>query len=264
MKFGMPTLIEIESLEDTLELCKNLGLDFVELNMNLPQYQIEALENTECFSRLAEKYGIFYTIHLDENLNVCDFNKAVADAYVQTVLRTIEIAKKLNISMLNMHMNHGVHFTLPHGKVQLFERYNDEYMNAWTEFRAACEKSIGNSNIKISIENTDGFRDYEMKAIEYLLDSRVFSLTWDVGHSQAVGNTDETFIIKHSGRLSHFHIHDGVSGKDHMTLGTGEVDLSQCLSVAEEHNASCVVETKTVKALKLSVEWLKNNNYIRN
>ena len=48
MEFGMPTLIEQETLEETVKLCKDLGLDFVELNMNLPQYQVEILENTSC------------------------------------------------------------------------------------------------------------------------------------------------------------------------------------------------------------------------
>ena len=36
MVFGMPTLIETNSLEECAALCKNLQLDFIELNMNLP------------------------------------------------------------------------------------------------------------------------------------------------------------------------------------------------------------------------------------
>ena len=39
MDFGMPTLIEIKSLEACAALCKELDLRFVELNMNLPEYQ---------------------------------------------------------------------------------------------------------------------------------------------------------------------------------------------------------------------------------
>ena len=79
MIYGMPTLIEIKTLEDTISLCKELNLDFIELNMNLPQYQIEQLEDTDRFISLTEQNKIFFTIHLDENLNPCDFNKDVAD-----------------------------------------------------------------------------------------------------------------------------------------------------------------------------------------
>ncbi|HAV90015.1 MAG TPA: sugar phosphate isomerase/epimerase, partial [Eubacterium sp.] len=34
MQFGMPTLIENRTLEDNVNLCKELGLKFIELNMN--------------------------------------------------------------------------------------------------------------------------------------------------------------------------------------------------------------------------------------
>lgn len=36
MQFGMPTLIENRNLEENAELCSELGLDFLELNMNMP------------------------------------------------------------------------------------------------------------------------------------------------------------------------------------------------------------------------------------
>jgi len=55
MIYGMPTLIEIKSLEDTISLCKELDLNFIELNMNLPQYQVEELEDTNHFIELAER-----------------------------------------------------------------------------------------------------------------------------------------------------------------------------------------------------------------
>ena len=45
LEFGMPTLIENSTLEDNIALCKELGLSFVELNMNFPEYQIDKMEN---------------------------------------------------------------------------------------------------------------------------------------------------------------------------------------------------------------------------
>ena len=37
----------------------------------------------------------------------------------------------------------------------------------------------------------------------------------------------------------------------------GETDLTERLNMAKECNARCVLETKTIEALKRSVEWLK-------
>ncbi len=264
MIFGMPTLIELPDINSAASLAKELGLSFIELNMNLPKYQADRLEKSITELILCgEKYGVFLTIHLDEKLNVCDFNEDVRNAYLKTVARSINVAKQLDVPILNMHINHGVHFTLPDKKVRLFDIYKDNYLQSVSDFKKMCEKEIGKSNIKICIENTNGFFGYEKEAISLLLESEKFALTWDIGHSNAVQNIDEEFIMANESRLTHFHIHDGKENADHLTLGSGEIDLKQRLSVAEKHNCSCVVETKTVKALEESMKWLFENGYIK-
>ena len=269
IQFGMPTLIENRTLEDNVTLCAELGLNFIELNMNFPEYQVERLEKTDHLIKLAEQKGIYYTIHLDENLNIADFNRLVTDAYLETVRRTILVAKKIMFLRdlygngsgpltLNMHMNHGIYITLPDRKVQMYERDFDTYMKSVAAFRTKCEEWIGDSDVMIAVENTDGFRDYEKKAIDHLIESPKFGLTWDIGHSKAIGETDVPFIMDRKEHLIHFHIHDGSENppKNHLALGDGEIDISDRLKLAESRNARCVLETKTVDALKKSVAWL--------
>lgn len=194
---------------------------------------------------------------MNENLNIVDFNRAVTNAYLDTVRRTIAVAKKLNVPVLNLHMNHGIHFTLPGRKVQLFEQYFDQYITRIRYFIHMCEQEIGQGNLKICIENTDGYRSYEKEAIEEMLNSKVFALTWDVGHSNAAGNVDQAFLMDHEDRLFHFHIHDSAGKKNHMTLGSGEIDLASRLKIASRQGCRCVVETKTISSLRESVQWLK-------
>ncbi len=269
IQFGMPTLIENRTPEENVALCESLGLKFIELNMNFPEYQTDKLECTDYFIGLAEKAKIYYTIHLDENLNIADFNALVSEAYLETVRRTIEVAKKFILLRdkygdrsqpltLNMHMNHGIFITLPDRKVQMYDRDFDTYRKSFEFFRLKCEQWIDDSDIRIVVENTDGFKDYEKKMIEYLLESPAFGLTWDIGHSKATGEKDVPFIMEHSEHLMHFHIHDGLENppKNHLALGDGEIDLDERLKLAENVNARCVLETKTIEALKKSVQWL--------
>jgi hypothetical protein len=49
-------------------MCQELRLAFIELNMNLPAYQTDKLNMAQLLE-IASKYNIYYTIHLDENLN---------------------------------------------------------------------------------------------------------------------------------------------------------------------------------------------------
>ena len=140
----------------------------------------------------------------------------------------------------------------------MYERDFDTYMKSFAVFRSLCEEWIGTDDIRITMENTDGFREYEKAAIRYLLESPVFGMTWDIGHSKAAHEKDVPFLMEHRDRLVHFHIHDATETppKNHLALGDGETDLAQRLKLAAERNARCVLETKTVAALKQSVAWL--------
>ena len=272
MQFGMPTLIENHTLEENAALCEALGLRFIELNMNFPEYQVDRLEQTDELVRIAEQHHLYYTVHLDENLNIADFNPLVTKAYLETVRRTILAAKALlplrdrygdpaQPLTLNMHMHHGIYITLPDRKVQMYERNFETYMQSFAVFRSLCEEWIGDSSIMMAVENTDGFRDYEKKMIAYLLESKKFGLTWDIGHSKAIREADVSFLMEHQDKLIHFHIHDGTETPpgNHLALGDGEIDLDARLKLAAERNARCVLETKTISALKQSVRWLRNN-----
>ena len=272
MQFGMPTLIENRPLEENAALCEELGLRFIELNMNFPEYQVDRLEQTDELVRIAEQHHLYYTVHLDENLNIADFNPLVTKAYLETVRRTILAAKALlplrdrygdpaQPLTLNMHMHHGIYITLPDRKVQMYERNFETYMQSFAVFRSLCEEWIGDSSIMMAVENTDGFRDYEKKMIAYLLESKKFGLTWDIGHSKAIREADVSFLMEHQDKLIHFHIHDGTETppRNHLALGDGEIDLDARLKLAAERNARCVLETKTISALKQSVRWLRNN-----
>ena len=258
INFGKPTLIETHTLEECAKLCAELGLDFIELNMTLPQYQLPEID-VDYFKNIAGKYGVYYTIHLDENLNVSDFNPYVAEAYIKTVVVTIEIAKKLGVRVVNMHMAKGVYFTLPDRKVLLFSEYKEQYFESIAKFRDMCEKTVGDSDIKICIENCDGYEDFQKEAIEMLLESNVFALTFDVGHNYSIGEADEKFVMKHKDRLHHVHLHDAKGKKNHLALGAGETDIVKYINLAKEQNCRVVLETKTIEGLKQSAEWLNEN-----
>ena len=102
--------------------------------MNLPEYQADRID-TGAFNEIAWRYGIYYTIHLDENRNPCDFNEKVANAYTETVLQTIAIAKQLHIPVLNMHLSKGVYFTLPEKRFLCS-------MNIWTSTSLSWPPSV--------------------------------------------------------------------------------------------------------------------------
>ena len=115
MDLGMPALLELDGAEPCAVLCRELRLRFIELNLNLPAYQ-PGEADVPSLRSIAEKYGIYYTIHMDENLNPWDLNPRVAEAYRQAAEEAIGLAKALEAPVLTMHLPAGVYFTLPEGR----------------------------------------------------------------------------------------------------------------------------------------------------
>jgi sugar phosphate isomerase/epimerase len=260
MEFGMPTLLENKDIEACVELCKELSLDFIELNMNFPQYQIDTID-IAYYRALSETNHIYFTIHLEEALNVCGYNKEVTAAYIRTVLQTIDIAKQLKVPILNMHMADGIYVTLPEERVYLFGRFKELYHQMLREFRDKCEEAIGSCGIRICIENSNGYSEYAKEGIELLLESSVFALTFDLGHDHVLGGMDEPFIRRHKDRLIHMHLHDAIGKQNHLALGAGEIDIIDKLALAKECDCRCVLETKTIAGLKESAEKLRDYFY---
>lgn len=256
MEWGIPTLIEAPGAEESARLCRELGFSFVELNMNLPQYQHP---DSALLRAVSENYQVYFTIHLEENLDLCCFNSRVADAYLDTMLDTIHFARESGIRVLNMHLLEGVYFTLPDKKVYLYDIYREYFYRRLKEAVIRCEEAARGA-LTICIENTGKFAlPFMREAAEIFLQSPLFGLTFDIGHDHSAGGVDKPFILQHEDRLRHFHIHDALGKKNHMKLGTVEIDLGWNISLAERNNCRAVLEVKTAQALRESAEWLREH-----
>ena len=257
MKLGMPALLEHGTLAEGAALCRELGLSFMELNLNLPQYQPGRVDADE-IRRVGDEYGIGFSLHLDENLSLFEFNPMVARAWQETLLSNIALAKEIGAKVLNMHFNRGVVFTLPSKKVYVFEKYLPEYLDSLRKVRDLCEKEIGDSGIRVCIENTNGWLPWQVAALDVLLESPAFGLTLDVGHDHCTGVGDLDVILNRAHKLRHMHLHDAIRpNRDHQALGTGELDIAARLALAEQRHCTVVVEVKTAAALTESIQWLR-------
>lgn len=253
MDFGMPFLLENRDIEECAALCQRLRLSFVELNANFPACQgLKA----DTLRGLAARYGIYFTLHVEEECDPFAFNEHVRAAWVNTVRDVINLAKEAGISLLNMHLAKGVYITLPDRRVFLYDSYASVYRQAILSFRQMVDEVVGDSGIRLGIENTNGFAPHEQAAVELLLESPVFGLTLDIGHSHGVGDVDIPFYEKHTDRLIHMHGHDALGRKNHLALGDGEIDLKGRFAWARRCGTRIVLETKTIAALETSVARL--------
>ena len=253
MDFGMPFLLENDTLEDCAALCQRLRLSFVELNEGFPPCRGLSVKK---LLDLKERYGIYFTMHAEEGFDPFNFNDRVRQAWLDTIRDEIRLAKMAGIPLINIHLPKGDRVTLPDRRVNLYDKYAEAYDQSVLTFRKTVEEVIGDSDVRLCVENTDGFAPHELEALELLLETPVFGLTLDIGHSHGMGDMDIPFYEKHADRLAHMHGHDARGKKNHLALGDGEIDLKGRFAWARRSGARVVLETKTVAALETSVSRL--------
>jgi sugar phosphate isomerase/epimerase len=257
MKYGMPTLVECKDIEECAIVANRCKLDFIEVNMSFPQYNPKN-SDVELYKKLREKYGIFYTIHADEQLNPFDFNSDVSDCYFSVMAECIDFAKAIGAPVINLHLLKGVYVTLPGKVILLTDVYKDEYFERVRAFIKMCEERIGDSGLKIAIENVDSnpFTESQVLALEYFMKSPVFALTLDVGHDDCLDGKDRHVFEKYPEKLIHMHLHDSDGRHPHMALGDGRLNIAEKIAQLV-HGETCLVEVKTIAGLEKSVEYLE-------
>ncbi len=74
-----------------------------------------------------------------------------------------------------------------------------------------------------------------------------------------LNNTNIKIILKIQEYINHLHLHDAIGKKNHLPLGSGEIDYFSILSELGSNLKTIVFETKTVVGLKASVEYFREN-----
>ena len=256
IQLGMPSLIEFGNIDETVELCQRLKLNFVELNMNLPQYCPESLIS-KTLKDICKDTGIAFTVHLPEEIDLGSFQPSIRRGYIERCKEIIHWASEAGVKLINLHLNSGIYFTLPEKKEWIYDRHSERFManldDAFRQLLPVAQRA----NVTICIENCGNLHlPFMQQAIEHLLILGDLKLTWDVGHDAKVGYKEQHVLLKHEARIWHMHLHDFDGVSDHRPLFSGNIDIKRMVNYAEKLNIGVVVEVKTVSGLVDSVNLL--------
>ncbi len=258
MKLGMPALIELPDINSNIAICKDLGLSFIELNMNIPDFCPENLA-PDLIRKLSNEKNIEFTLHLPEEIDLASFHPAIRRANLDRCCEAIIWASQAGIHLVNLHINSGIFFTLPSQKVWIYEKYQAKFLqNLITSFKKLL-KTAEKSNVRVCIENCNNFYySFITGAIAKLAEMDGLFFTWDTGHDGKSGFKEKEILLKWEGKISHMHLHDYNGKSDHQVLFSGIIDIHEMLRFAGNRNLRVVIEVKTVDALKKSVELLQS------
>lgn len=257
MKIGMPALVEYNTINELIELCLKLKLDFIELNMNLPYNFIGNIKPEELM-KITRDTNIEFTMHMPDEADLGTFYGSVRKGYVELFSDTIDWAEEAGVKLLNMHIIEGARMTLPDKKVYVYEQYSEEFQkNFMNSISELSEKAV-KSNVELAIENSSNFgKDYIQKALDKSLFYPNVKLTWDTGHDAVSRFTDKQYLMQHENEIIHMHLHDALGTKDHQVLFEGDLNIPDLLAFAEKKKIRALVEVKTAEALERSIKLLR-------
>ena len=257
MKFGMPSLIEFRSAEENIRFCADNRLDFFEMNLTFPWFQSDRIDAGRLVE-LKEQYGVGYTLHFHDQLNPFDFSPELRRGSLDNVLYGIDLAGRIGADRITMHMIRGTYSAVNGVKVYAYKVCEDEYLDHVREFIDLCDRRMEGMDTVYCLENTNGFMDYQKAALDLMLQNPHFGLTFDIGHNFKTSFDDESYIMSHSDKLCHFHIHDVTEKSNHIALGSGIIDMKKYLGMLGQFDCSIVIEVKESQALRKSLAYLKN------
>lgn len=256
IKYGMPQLLDIQEIERNIQLCEKLGLNFIELNTNLPTCQPDRI-NVKYLNRLKKQYGVEFTIDLPEDIDLGHFNRREREAYLKIVEESIGIADRLGVKFLNLKMNSGVHFAIPNDEIELYDAYKKEYLANIKACREAIELFLGGTGVMLSIQNTGILnRPHIQEAVEMLLESHRFCLTWDLNQDYCHCGVDHSFILKHINRVKYVHLDDTILANQNLSSFNEEI-IDEAFHLLRENKPTILIEVRTQGALIDSVARLK-------
>ncbi len=253
MKIGMPQLYEFDRIEDNLALAKELGLDFIELNLNFG-YCRKEMEEGEV-SALLKKYGIEATLHFYDEADFGSYEEVV-DAYLALLKKYAGLGKGY-IRQINVHLVPGPVVTIAGTKNYIYEKEYGEYMLRLVKNLRRAESICRENLINLVIENTDNSPKYEEKVYRDL-HKEGFRFCYDIGHDHLsydlLWNVQEELHLP----FDEFHVHDAKDRKKcHLALGEGTLDVKKFKRLAEQNDAYVVLEVKQSSDLVVSVPAFK-------
>ena len=255
MEYGIPTLMDCPEPGALTRYCAENGFSFVEINMTFPWFQPGVL-TAESLRALSKAYGVGFTIHLHDQVNPFEFSPELREGSLRNIDYALGLARDLALPRINMHLLPGTYSSINGRKAYLYSQYTEQYLDLVRLFRDDVTEKLRGHPAVFCIENTSGYQDFHVKALELLLESPAFGLTFDIGHSFRAGGGDEGVILSHRDRLCHFHIHDCDVRANHLALGEGRLDVRRYLDMAHALDATVVTEVKEASALLRTRQYL--------
>src|SRR4030042_2841247 len=254
MKYGAMNF-PVKPLLQEIEEIGELGFDYVELTMDLPEAAPQkVLAQKKSILNLLNRYKMGITGHLPTFVWTSDLYDSLRKASLQENLEALEAAAELGIEKVVLHPG----YITGMGKfvIDKAKRYGLESIEA-------ILKKANSLGMTLCIENMFPQAHFLTQPHEFQEVFEIFPeirLALDIGHANLGGDRNRAieFIQRYGYRIGHIHANDNFGKEDnHLPIGAGIIDFDRIIKALKQTSYD---ETMTIEVFSKDRDYLSNSN----
>ena len=204
----------------------NAGMEFIDLTLEPPGAASWEVDTKAIRAKLQD-CGMGVVGHTAWYLPMASAISEIREAAVTELKRCLERFGEVGAKWMNLHPDRHTPW---HPRSFYIER-NLDTIRELLPFARQC-------GVGLMVENLPGDYNSAPQLAELLNPIPELGLHLDIGHAnlQVPHNTTREILAEHGKRLRHVHMHDNKGGHAdlHLPLGTGTVDLRECVRALQE------------------------------
>lgn len=225
----------MNDIVDEIEIIKQLGCDFVEIDIEGPYNLPEFLElRKKEIKKALQNFKNPPLAHFDWRVAIGSPNENIRRGWIDEIKKSMLTAKNLGCNKFTVHYTTRLNVE----KTQSLDKKElENYVKSLKELQKFSEK-IG---IKLMLENAakEG-KKFHLKNFAYVADNVPgLKINFDVSHAFLNGGmlTIEEFMNYFSDRIVHVHFSDNFGvNDDHLSIGNGKIDYRKVVEMMKKIN----------------------------
>ena len=260
IKYGIPTLIEYNSLEENIKLCKELNLNLVEINLTMP-YCYPENNDINKLNELRRINNIEFIMNFPQEIDFGTPYQEIQKANLSLFKRYLEYGTEIGVNKINLQLFTGPVITLPNQIIPIYEREYHQYIIRLKKAFEQIARIAYPYQIQVCVENTFSSRLMKLIFLQ-LKDIDNLFFTYNVGNDAKGNYLLESFFYQYSDKVGLIHLHDYDKENVNQILFRGIINLYDKIEFAKKNNINIIIDIRTAEALKTSVYHLKMRHLI--
>lgn len=220
MQFGLHAVYQPDVVS-AINAARKLSFDYVQLDMNVPQFQLHVLDADRLSADLS---GFGLGLHAPgDTVSLYTDLPGIRAAIIEHFVRILEFAGRAGARHVVFHAGAHPSFRAADGEPRYSQKHAEYYDGVLREnLEHLLARAAG---VLVCLENyrfTDGVR----RVAGHLLENgRPLRLTWDIPKSYGKPG-EERFLRRHVSVVAETHLHDLLpDGRSHARVGDGTIDF---------------------------------------